>query len=54
MESKKNCEKKCPRYEHPKTIHTYIEYCAMENCGGKIKFMIRSGGTFPAYVFFFF
>jgi hypothetical protein len=37
---------------------TYLEYCAMENCGGKIQFMAWSGalipwGTFSTHVFTF-
>jgi hypothetical protein len=37
---KKYWVKKCESYERPKTMHTCIEHCAMENCGGKIQFMI--------------
>jgi hypothetical protein len=39
MECKNDLEKKCPRYEHPKN-YTWIDYSAMENCGGKIQYMI--------------
>jgi hypothetical protein len=33
--------------------NTYIEYCAMENMGGKIQFMIWSGALIPRVAIFF-
>jgi hypothetical protein len=42
---KKRMGEKCPRYEHPKTIH-FVEYCAIEKIVGEIKFMNEVGRTY--------
>jgi hypothetical protein len=52
MESGKKWRGKSPKGRNvPKPIHTCIEYCAMENLGRKIQFMIWSGALIPWALF---
>jgi hypothetical protein len=44
---KKNGAKSAQGNVRLKTIHTYIEYCALENLGWKIQCMICSGLLIP-------
>jgi hypothetical protein len=49
MESKK-MRGKVPEVGAPQN-NTYIEYCGMDNLGGKIKLMICSGAFIPSALF---